>query len=171
MRKNINVIAKMCENGKVIPLQILWNDSLTLEIDKILVNLVTKKFIEYDTSSANIKTTLKPLQKKLYKQFQIHMAKVNETKQDETKSNSFKNIFEIFEKYLSFPCRFGIGHCLSVYRFFRNDPVSGHRCPVRQGYPCPGADHPQHPHSPGAGSADRRCRSGTIRSCDAKHPQ
>ena len=36
MRKNINVIAKMCENGKVIPLQILWNDSLTLEIDKIL---------------------------------------------------------------------------------------------------------------------------------------
>lgn len=70
----------------------------TSEIDKILVNLVTKKFIEYDTSSANIKTTLKPLQKKLYKQFQIHMAKVNETKQDETKSNSFKNIFEIFEK-------------------------------------------------------------------------
>ena len=36
MRKNINVIAKMCESGKVIPLSILWSDSETFNIDKVL---------------------------------------------------------------------------------------------------------------------------------------
>ncbi len=36
MRKNITVIAKMQENGKIIPLKILWSEDLTIEIDKIL---------------------------------------------------------------------------------------------------------------------------------------
>ena len=36
MRKNINVIAKMCETGKIIPLKILWDDTLSIEIDNVL---------------------------------------------------------------------------------------------------------------------------------------
>ena len=36
MRKNINVIAKMCESGKVIPLSILWSDTQIFEIDKVI---------------------------------------------------------------------------------------------------------------------------------------
>ena len=36
MRKNITVIAKMQDNGKIIPLTILWQDDRTFEIDKVL---------------------------------------------------------------------------------------------------------------------------------------
>ena len=36
MRKNINVIAKMDEFGNITPLSILWSESLTFQIDKVL---------------------------------------------------------------------------------------------------------------------------------------
>ena len=36
MRKNITVIAKMDENSKVTPLQIIWQDGRIFEVDKIL---------------------------------------------------------------------------------------------------------------------------------------
>ena len=36
MRKNICVIAKMRENGSIIPLSIIWEDGRIFEIDKIL---------------------------------------------------------------------------------------------------------------------------------------
>ena len=36
MRKNITVIAKMDENGKITPLSILWSPSLSSEIDKVV---------------------------------------------------------------------------------------------------------------------------------------
>lgn len=36
MRKNITVIARMQDDGKVVPLTILWNNEKTFEIDKVL---------------------------------------------------------------------------------------------------------------------------------------
>ena len=36
MRKNITVIAKMQDNGIIIPLQIVWEDGRVFDIDKIL---------------------------------------------------------------------------------------------------------------------------------------
>ncbi len=36
MRKNITVIAKMQDDGKIIPLSILWQDDRVFEIDKVL---------------------------------------------------------------------------------------------------------------------------------------
>lgn len=36
MRKNVTVIAKMKENGNVIPLSIFWEDGRIFEVDKIL---------------------------------------------------------------------------------------------------------------------------------------
>ena len=36
MRKNITVIARMQDNGKVIPLTILWSNEKSFEIDKVL---------------------------------------------------------------------------------------------------------------------------------------
>ena len=36
MRKNITVIAKMQDDGKIIPLTILWNNERSFEIDKVL---------------------------------------------------------------------------------------------------------------------------------------
>ena len=36
MRKNICVVAKMHENGKVIPLSIIWDDGRIFEIDKVI---------------------------------------------------------------------------------------------------------------------------------------
>lgn len=36
MRKNINVIVKMDEYGNITPLSILWSDTLTISIDKVI---------------------------------------------------------------------------------------------------------------------------------------
>ena len=36
MRKNITVIAKMDEYGKITPLTILWSPSLSIQIDKVV---------------------------------------------------------------------------------------------------------------------------------------
>lgn len=36
MRKNICVIAKIDENGKVTPLEIVWEDGTKYEIDRVL---------------------------------------------------------------------------------------------------------------------------------------
>lgn len=36
MRKNITVIAKMQDNGIVLPLKIIWEDGRTFDIDRVL---------------------------------------------------------------------------------------------------------------------------------------
>ena len=36
MRKNITMIAKMQDDGKIIPLTILWENGKTFNIDKVL---------------------------------------------------------------------------------------------------------------------------------------
>lgn len=36
MRKNITVVAKMHSDGRVIPLEVIWSETQTFEIDKVI---------------------------------------------------------------------------------------------------------------------------------------
>lgn len=67
------------------------------EIDKILVKLVNKSIIEYDTSAKDVKTTLNPLKSKLYHEFQISLAQES-LLNEETNNGVLKNIYQVFEK-------------------------------------------------------------------------
>lgn len=72
----------------------------TSEIDKILAALLNKGMIDYVLVNKSLNTTLDPLKKKLYKQFQINLAseqKINLSKQTE---ESLNNIFMRFQEYL-----------------------------------------------------------------------
>ncbi|MFA5687182.1 MAG: DnaD domain protein [Bacilli bacterium] len=73
----------------------------TSEIDKILVKLINRNFLEYITTSKSIKTSLEPLRKKLYEEFQKTLAKEQEINNSEHRNAILKNIYAIFEKELS----------------------------------------------------------------------
>jgi len=75
----------------------------TEAIDKILVRLINRGLLEYETTNKNIKTSLKPLRKKLYKEFQLALAKEQELNDSTTRNAMLKNIYEVFEKELSRP--------------------------------------------------------------------
>lgn len=72
----------------------------TKDLDKILVGLLEKKLLVYETGP-KIKVSLKPLQKKLYETFQISLAKEQEVSSSEKKNEYLKNIYLVFEKELA----------------------------------------------------------------------
>lgn len=58
------------------------------EIDKILANLITKGYFEYQTKNKKTVATLEPLKKKLYKEFQINLSiEAEEQSSEEIKMN------------------------------------------------------------------------------------
>lgn len=70
------------------------------EIDKILALLLKKGIIDYISEGKKTITTLEPLKKRLYREFQITLAeeqKVNSSKKIE---DSLTNIYGEFQKYL-----------------------------------------------------------------------
>ncbi|MFA5421694.1 MAG: DnaD domain protein [Bacilli bacterium] len=73
----------------------------TEAIDRILVKLINRGLLEYETANKNIKTSLKPLRKKLYKEFQLALAKEQELNSSAARNATLKNIYEVFEKELS----------------------------------------------------------------------
>ena len=60
------------------------------EIDNILVNLLNRKFIEYDVTKKKMRTTIKPLKEHLFSEYAI------EVKKDA--SNLFERIHDKFEE-------------------------------------------------------------------------
>jgi DNA replication protein len=72
----------------------------TEELDKILVKLLNKNFLEFDTTGKKTKTTLEPLRIKLYELFQASLAYEQETKVSKEKEASLQNIYSVFEKEL-----------------------------------------------------------------------
>lgn len=74
----------------------------TKEIDSIFVSLMERGFMTIETGK-KIKCSLKPLHKKLAEEFQLSIAKEQETKQSEVKSKKLKNVYEVFETELNRP--------------------------------------------------------------------
>ena len=71
------------------------------EIDKILVGLVKKGLMEYDTSGKSMKTSLAPLEEKLYKQFELALAKERANLNSAERNESLSNLYAYFEKRLA----------------------------------------------------------------------
>ena len=70
------------------------------EIDKTLVALLTRGFIEYIAQGKKTITTLNPLKVKLYREFQISLTKEDEAQSSKEVEKELNNIFEEFSKLL-----------------------------------------------------------------------
>jgi len=73
----------------------------TADIDKILVSLVKKGFFEFDTEKDGMRTSLEPLKKKLYKQFEMDLAKDRANLLSAERSEALNRLYAYFEKRLS----------------------------------------------------------------------
>lgn len=71
------------------------------EIDVILADLLKKGFLEYVSQGKKTVTTLNPLKKKLYKEFQLSLAKETTAEKSLDMKNSLENIYTQFEKLLN----------------------------------------------------------------------
>lgn len=68
----------------------------TKEIDVILVNLIERGLLQFDTGK-KIKISLKPLEKKLLETLQEEMAEDEENRNDKEKVESFQKVCKAFE--------------------------------------------------------------------------
>lgn len=72
-------------------------------IDKILSFLLEKGYINYVTKGKKTITTLEPLKKLLFREFQLTLNKEEEMEHSENIDNSIHNIYKTFEELLSRP--------------------------------------------------------------------
>lgn len=70
------------------------------QIDTVLAGLLTKGYIEYVSEGKRTVTTLEPLKRKLYKEFQIYLSKEEESKTSNRVKEELDNIYQQFEKLL-----------------------------------------------------------------------
>lgn len=73
----------------------------TVDIDKILVSLVKKGFFEFEADKDGMRTSLEPLKKKLYKQFELDLAKDRANLMSAERSESLNRLYAYFEKRLN----------------------------------------------------------------------
>ena len=72
-------------------------------IDNILANLLKKGLIEYVSQGKKTVTTLEPLKKKLYREFQLSLAKEETSRKSKEVKESLDNVYTHFEKLLNRP--------------------------------------------------------------------
>lgn len=72
----------------------------TKTIDSILANLLTRGFIAYETNGKNTVTTLNPLKKILFKQFQLNSFKEEDEENNKRLNEQLPNIYARFEENL-----------------------------------------------------------------------
>lgn len=69
-------------------------------IDKILASLLKKKMIEYTSNGKSTITTLDPLKKILFSEFQLFITSQEEAKESKKINDSLDNIYSSFQKEL-----------------------------------------------------------------------
>jgi DNA replication protein len=70
------------------------------EIDQLLASLLKKGMIDYVSLGKGTVTTLEPLKKRLYREFQISLAEENKANNSKDIEESLTNIYGEFQKYL-----------------------------------------------------------------------
>ena len=71
------------------------------ELDAIIVSLVKKGFLEYDTSGKKMRTSLKPLEERLIHEFERDIAKDKQRLFSAERSEALGNLYGYFEKRLA----------------------------------------------------------------------
>lgn len=73
----------------------------TREIDALLVSLLQKNFISYENGSHGMRTSIEPLKKVLYKQFQLTLAKDRQNLLSAERAGVLNRLYAYFEKRLN----------------------------------------------------------------------
>ena len=71
------------------------------EIDGILAGLVKRELLSYEQSKDKLRTSVEPLKKKLYKLFQLQMAKNNQNLLSADRAEILSRLYGYFERRLS----------------------------------------------------------------------
>jgi len=69
-------------------------------IDKVLATLLKKGLIDYVVAGNKTVTTLEPLMKKLYREFQLSLAEEQQASSDREMKEKLENIYSTFQKLL-----------------------------------------------------------------------
>ncbi len=73
----------------------------TKDIDSILASLLKKEYIAYDLTKEGMRTSIEPLKKKLYEQFQHELAKNQANLVSADRAEALNRLFAYFEKRLN----------------------------------------------------------------------
>ncbi|MCR5491540.1 MAG: DnaD domain protein [Bacilli bacterium] len=71
------------------------------EIDAILAQLVKRELLSYETTKDKLRTSVEPLKKKLYKLFQLQMAKNNQNLLSADRAEILSRLYSYFEQRLN----------------------------------------------------------------------
>ena len=77
----IFMIEHLLKQGNTLITQELLSLKMTLsiqDIDQVLSHLLAKRFIEFESDNGQMKTTLKPLEERLYREFELALLKRRE---------------------------------------------------------------------------------------------
>lgn len=99
----ILMIDHLISQGNPLVTQDLLSLKMTLDIktiDSVLAELLTKGYISFITNNGKTVTTLDPLKKILYREFQLSLNKEESAKERKDLNDQLENIYGTFEKLL-----------------------------------------------------------------------
>ena len=97
----IFMIQHLLKQGNTLITQELLALKMTLSIqniDQVLSHLLSKRLIEFESDNGEMKTTLKPLEQRLYREFEVALLKRREESLEKGFDTQVQNIYGVFEK-------------------------------------------------------------------------
>lgn len=97
----IFMIQHLLKQGNTLVTQELLALKMTLsiqDIDQVLSHLLSKRLIEFESDNGEMKTTLKPLELRLYREFEVALLKRREESLEKGFDTQVQNIYGVFEK-------------------------------------------------------------------------
>lgn len=97
----IFMIQHLLKQGNTLITQELLALKMTLsiqDIDQVLSHLLSKHLIEFESDNGEMKTTLKPLELRLYREFEVALLKRREESLEKGFDTQVQNIYGVFEK-------------------------------------------------------------------------
>ena len=97
----IFMIQHLLKQGNTLITQELLALKMTLsiqDIDQVLSHLLSKRLIEFESDNREMKTTLKPLELRLYREFEVALLKRREESLEKGFDTQVQNIYGVFEK-------------------------------------------------------------------------
>ena len=99
----ILMIDHLISQGNPLVTQDLLSLKMSLDIksiDNVLATLLTKGYISFVTEGGKTITTLEPLKKILFREFQFSMSRENNAKGEKEINDQLENIYQAFDKLL-----------------------------------------------------------------------